>query len=110
MVHQLTPEQIALSLARKKKKEEAAAAAATAPKESPSAQAKIIENPAAKVLKRDWLYGGSGRSDATILVATWNVSVGSPFILWIPVLRACPPSGSRSLHKSSSVRSTSWSI
>lgn len=73
MVHQLTPEQIALSLARKKKKEEAAAAAATAPKESPSAQAKIIENPAAKVLKRDWLYGGSGRSDATILVATWNI-------------------------------------
>ncbi|KAF8605354.1 Endonuclease/exonuclease/phosphatase [Ceratobasidium sp. AG-I] len=73
MSHQLTPEQIALSLARKKKKEEAAAAAASAPKEAPSTAAKLLANPAASVLKRDWLYGGSGQNDATILVATWNI-------------------------------------
>jgi hypothetical protein len=73
--HQLTPEQIALSLARKKKKEEAAAAAASVPKEAPTAVAKLLVNPAAKVLQRDWLYDAIGKSEDAILVATWNVSI-----------------------------------
>lgn len=73
--HQLTPEQIALSLARKKKKEEAAAAAASVPKEVPSAVGKLLTNPAANVLKRDWLYDANGKSEDSILVATWNVSI-----------------------------------
>ncbi|CAE6388000.1 unnamed protein product [Rhizoctonia solani] len=74
MVHQLTPEQQALSLARKKKKEEAAAAAASQKKDStPSAYQKLIDNPAAKVLSREWLFDCKERNDSTTLVATWNI-------------------------------------
>ncbi|KAG9093236.1 hypothetical protein FS749_014799 [Ceratobasidium sp. UAMH 11750] len=70
MVHHLTPEQQALSLARKKKKE-AAAAAASSQNNEPSYM-KLLKNPAAKVLAREWLHGG-GRKDGSTLVATWNI-------------------------------------
>ncbi|CAE7086166.1 unnamed protein product [Rhizoctonia solani] len=78
MAHQLTPEQQALSLARKKKKEQvaAAAAAAAAQKQRDSTSTiheKIFNNPAAKVLTREWLFGRKGRNDSTTLVATWNI-------------------------------------
>ncbi|KAJ1309033.1 hypothetical protein OPQ81_004714 [Rhizoctonia solani] len=67
MAYQLTPEQQALSLARKKRKE--------AQKEiAPStAYEKIIKNPAAKVFTREWLFGGRTRDESTTLVATWNI-------------------------------------
>ncbi|KAG9105539.1 hypothetical protein FRC07_009205, partial [Ceratobasidium sp. 392] len=69
MAHQLTPEQLALSLERKRKKE-AAAAAASSQKEL--SYTKLLSNPAAKVLDREWLYGGK-RKDGSTLVATWNI-------------------------------------
>jgi hypothetical protein len=74
MSYQLTPEQQALSIARKKKKQEAAAAAASSKKDGPS-YLKLLSNPAAKVLAREWLHGGNKR-DGSTLVATWNVSAG----------------------------------
>jgi hypothetical protein len=74
MAHQLTPEQLALSLARKKKKEEAAAAAQKQDSSS-TAYEKLLKNPAAEVLRREWLHGSKERNDSTILVATWNVGV-----------------------------------
>ncbi|KAG8746430.1 hypothetical protein FRC10_005141 [Ceratobasidium sp. 414] len=68
MAHLLTPEQRALSLARKKKKE---AAAASSRKNEPSYM-KLLANPAAKVLAREWLHGGD-RKEGSTLVATWNI-------------------------------------
>ncbi|CAE6522661.1 unnamed protein product [Rhizoctonia solani] len=71
MAHQLTPEQQALSLARKKKKEEAAAAKK---QDTPSSTyEKLLKNPAAKVFTREWLFGDRERNDSTTLVATWNI-------------------------------------
>jgi hypothetical protein len=75
MSYQLTPEQQALSIARKKKKEEAAATAASSKKDGPT-YVKLLSKPAAKVLAREWLYGGGSRRDGSTLVATWNVSEG----------------------------------
>lgn len=77
MSHQLTPEQLALSLARKKKKEEAAAAAAAAKKQGSESAAyeNLLKNPAARVLKREWLNEAKEHDGSTILVATWNVSL-----------------------------------
>lgn len=101
MAYQLTPEQLALSLARKKKKEEAAAANA-AQKQDASATVfeKISKNPAAKVLTRGWLNNGQGRSDSTILVATWNVSC----LKWLSMNPTIMFISNRSLRRFSSVR------
>ncbi|KAG8716243.1 hypothetical protein FRC11_006637 [Ceratobasidium sp. 423] len=73
MSYQLTPEQQALSLARKKKKEEAAAAAAQKQDTPSGPYEKLLKNPAAKVLTREWLFGGRERNDSTTVVATWNI-------------------------------------
>ncbi|CAE6520192.1 unnamed protein product [Rhizoctonia solani] len=70
MAHQLTPEQQAVSLARKERKE---AAAAAQQQNTPSAHEKLLEDPAAKVLAREWLFGRRERNDSTTLVATWNI-------------------------------------
>ncbi|KAG8759530.1 hypothetical protein FRC12_009727 [Ceratobasidium sp. 428] len=69
MAHQLTPEQQAVSLARKKKKEATVAAALV--NNVPSYR-KLLTNPAAEVLTREWLHGGDRRAGST-LVATWNI-------------------------------------
>ncbi|GAB1519737.1 endonuclease/exonuclease/phosphatase family protein [Rhizoctonia solani] len=73
MAHQLTPEQQALSLARKKKKEAAAAAASQTHSSSPTEYQNLLNNPAAQVLSREWLFGRKERNDSTTLVATWNI-------------------------------------
>ncbi|KAH7343409.1 Endonuclease/exonuclease/phosphatase [Rhizoctonia solani] len=74
MAYQLTPEQQALSLARKKKKEETAAAAAAQKQDSSSTRhEKLLKDPAAKVLTREWLFDLRERNDSTTLVATWNI-------------------------------------
>ncbi|KAG9104194.1 hypothetical protein FRC06_004619 [Ceratobasidium sp. 370] len=67
MARHLTPEQQARALARKKKKEAAAASSQNEP-----SYMKLLRNPAAKVLAREWLHGGD-RKDGSTLVATWNI-------------------------------------
>ncbi|CUA69128.1 RNA exonuclease NGL2 [Rhizoctonia solani] len=73
MSYQLTPEQQALSLARKKKKEEAAAITAQQPQGPSGTYEKLLKNPAAKVLIREWLFDLRERDESTTLVATWNI-------------------------------------